>query len=534
MGERFLTRGFIAFSAALVAAICIPSAFAGNVRGDFDGDGYADLAIGAPWEDLRGPEDAGVVIVLYGSAEGLSATDSQRWNQNVRGIQDEAEIGDQFGRDLAAGDFDGDGFSDLAVGVPGEDLRDDPACDDATFPCEDVGAVAVLYGSNTGLTARDQFWTQASPGVADTLGEFEYFGDSLAAANFGNGRRADLAIGVNEDVGAGDEAGAVHVLYGASGGLSTKGSQFWHQNRPGIVGRAESLDHFGDSLAAADFGKSAHADLAVGVFNEDLPGAGGAGAVAVLYGGSGGLSAAGDQLWHQGRPGIEDDPEFQDFFGEVLSAANFGKSGYADLAIGVPEEDLGASTSAGVVHVLYGTAAGLSATGAQVWTEDADGVEDTAEIYDHFGDALAAANFGNGSYADLAIGVPGETVGDPAVASAGAVDVLYGSTEGLAATGAQFWYEDAAGLPGSPEESDFFGSDLAGADFDGSGLADLAVGITGEDLGVIMGAGAVDVIYGTPSGLSGTDSEQWNQDTPGVLDKAEEGDAFGWSFAARR
>ena len=328
-----------------------------------------------------------------------------------------------------------------------------------------------------------------------------------------------------------------------SHGLSTKGSQFWHQNRPGIVGRAESLDHFGYSLAAADFGKSAHADLAVGVFNEDLPGAGGAGAVAVLYGGSGGLSAAGNQLWHQDSPGIDDEPEFQDFFGEVLSAANFGKSAHADLAIGVPDEDLGASMSAGVVHVLYGTAAGLSASGAQLWTEDSDGVEDTVEFNDSFGDALAAANFGNGSYADLAIGVPVESVGDPAVMSAGAVNVLYGSADGLAATGAQFWYQGAAGLPDAPEQSDFFGSGLEGADFEvmngtwealTSGQADLAVGITGEDLGGMMGAGAVDVIYGTPSGLSGTDSEQWDQDTPGVPDKAEKGDEFGWSFAARR
>jgi disulfide bond formation protein DsbB len=533
VGERFLTRSLIAFSAALVAALWIPSAFAGNVKGDFDGDGYADLAIGAPWEDLGFVEDAGMVIVLYGSADGLSATDSQRWNQNRSGIRDHAETNDQFGWNLAAGDFDGDSFSDLAVGVPGEDLRDDPACDDATFPCEDVGAVAVLYGSNTGLTARDQFWTQASPGVADTLGEFDRFGGSLAAANFGNGRRADLAIGVdNEDVGA-DGAGAVHVLYGASGGLSTKGSEFWHQNRPGIVGRAQSLDHFGYSLAAADFGKSAHADLAIGVNNEDL-GAAGAGAVAVLYGSATGLSAAGNQLWHQGSPGIDDEPEFQDFFGSTLSAANFGKTPYGDLAIGVPDEGLGSSENAGVVHVLYGTAAGLSASGAQLWTEDSDGIEDTVEFNDSFGEDLAAANFGNGSHADLAIGVPVETVGDPAVSSAGAVDVLYGSADGLAATGAQFWYQGANGLPDAPEQSDAFGFGLEGADFDGSGQADLAVGVIGENLGAIMDAGAVDVIYGTPSGLSGTDSEQWDQDTAGVPDKAEEGDEFGWSFAARR
>jgi hypothetical protein len=186
------------------------------------------------------------------------------------------------------------------------------------------------------------------------------------------------------------------------------------------------------------------------------------------------------------------------------------------------------------VHVLYGTAAGLSATGAQLWTEDVGGVEDTAEIFDRFGADLAAANFGNGSHADLAIGVPAETVGDPAVTSAGAVDVLYGSADGLAAIGAQFWYEGAAGLPGSPGQSDFFGFGLGGADFDGSGQADLAVGVTGEDLGAIMDAGVVDVIYGTPSGLSGTDSEQWNQNTHGVPDTAEEGDNLGWSFAARR
>ena len=525
-------RGLTAFLAVLSAALWAAPAFAANVKGDFDGDGYADLALGTPWEDVGSITDAGVVVVLYGSANGLSAGGSQRWNQNVRRIQDKAETGDQFGQSLAAGDFDGDGFSDLAVGVPGEDLRGHPACDDATFPCEDVGAVAVLYGSNAGLTARDQFWTQASPGVASNLGEFELFGGSLAAANFGNGRRADLAIGVTSE---GDsEAGAVNVLYGASGGLSTNGSQFWHQNKDGILGRAESLDHFGSSLAAADFGKSSHADLAVGVSNEDLGGAQGAGAVAVLYGRPGGLSAAGNQLWSQASSGIDDDPEFQDFFGSVVSAANFGHSGQADLAIGVPDEDLGALSNAGVAHVLYGTSRGLRAADAQLWSQDSAGVEDAAEMFDRFGDDLAAANFGNGFQADLAIGVPAETVGMPAVTSAGAVDVLYGSAGGLSSTGAQFLHEGADGLPDAPEQEDFFGFGLGAADFGSGGQADLAVGVTRENVGPVADAGAVDVVYGTASGLSGAGSERWHQNDMGVPDVAEPEDSFGWTLAPRR
>jgi FG-GAP repeat len=525
-------RGLPVFIAVFAAALWAGPAFAGTVKGDFDRDGYIDLATGVWEEDLGFAEDAGVVIVLYGTADGLSPTDSQRWNQNVGGIRNEAEIGDQFGRSLAAGDFDGDGFSDLAVGVPGEDLRDDPACDDATFPCEDVGAVAVLYGSNTGLTARDQFWTQASPGIADKLGEFERFGGALAAANFGNGRRADLAIGVSSE--GLNDAGAVHVLYGASGGLSAKGSQFWHQNKDGIVGKAQSLDHFGSSLAAADFGKSSHADLAVGVFNEDLGGAGGAGAVAVIYGGPDGLSAKGNQLWSQASPGIDEDPEFQDSFGWVLSAANFGKSGHADLAVGVPAEDLGAAENAGVVHVLYGTSGGLRAAGAQLWNQDVAGVDDDVEQNDRFGFDLTAANFGNGSYADLAVGIPAESVGAPSVIAAGAVEVLYGSATGLATTGAQFWHEGAGGLPDSPEPSDFFGFGLAAANYGNGRQADLAVGVGGEDVDLIANAGAVDVLYGTALGLSGADSQQWHENIPGIPDAAEEEDEFGESLAPRR
>ena len=86
---------------------------------DFDGDGYADLAIGVQGERLRGKTSVGVVQVLYGSASGPTARD-QLWHQGRRGVKGALEKHDLFGHALDSGDFDADGYADLAIGIPGE------------------------------------------------------------------------------------------------------------------------------------------------------------------------------------------------------------------------------------------------------------------------------------------------------------------------------------------------------------------------------------------------------------------------------
>src|SRR2546421_608602 len=78
-----------------------------RVGGDFDGDGFSDLAIGVPGE---GPlEEEGAVQVLYGSAAGLKAARNQLWTQDSPGVPGTGDGGHLFGRSLAAGDFNGDG-----------------------------------------------------------------------------------------------------------------------------------------------------------------------------------------------------------------------------------------------------------------------------------------------------------------------------------------------------------------------------------------------------------------------------------------
>jgi FG-GAP repeat len=417
---------------------------------DFDGDGFADLAVGVPSEAVGAVESAGAVNVIYGSSGGLTAAGNQRWTQNSSGVVGTAERGDSFGSALATGDFDGDGFADLAVGVPSE----------AVGAVESAGAVNVIYGSSGGLTAPgNQRWTQNSSGVVGTAERGDSFGSALASADFGKSPLADLAVGVPfEDVGAVERAGAVNVIYGSSGGLTAAGNQRWTQDSPGIADAAETPDLFGSALAAGDFGNSPHADLAVGVHEEDVV-VDEEGAVNVIYGSSTGLTAAGDQIWTQESAGIPEDGEISDFLGFALAAGDFGNSAHADLAVGVPFESVDFE-ALGAVHVIYGSSGGLTAVGNQLWTQGNLGFFDPDST--GFGSALAAGDFGNGPQSDLALGVPGQRVGGSG--SAGAAHVIYGTDTGLTAVGSQFWTQDSPAIIGTAEELDGFGSTLAPRD----------------------------------------------------------------------
>jgi hypothetical protein len=130
----------------------------------------------------------------------------------------------------------------------------------------------------------------------------------------------------------------------------------------------------------------------------------------------------------------------------VSVEADFDNDGFDDLAVGVPREGVGAADLAGAVDVLTGSSAGLSGAGGQLLSQGSGGVPDAAEPLDLFGAALAAGDFNNDGFADLAIGVPGEDIGT--VDDAGAVDVLYGSVDGLSASGGQLFSQDSAGVLG--------------------------------------------------------------------------------------
>jgi hypothetical protein len=485
-----------------------------SINGDFNGDGFDDLAVGAYFEVVGTVLDAGAVTIVYGGRKGLKTTGDQTWTMNSPGVDGVAAAEDYFGSSLAVGDFNGDRYSDLAIGAYGK----------AVGGKSRAGTVTVLFGSAQGLTStNDQLWSQDSSGINDVAETDDIFGYALAAGDFNGDGRDDLAIGsFGEAVGANTYAGAVNVIYGASSGLTNSNDQFWTQNSSGINDVAETDDLFGCSLVAGDFNGDERDDLAIGANGEAIGTLGFAGAVNVIYGGSSGLSGSNDQFWAQGLGGTPDVAEAFDLFGYALAAGDFNGDGRDDLAVGVPEEDT-TNTNDGAVDIFYGSASRLTAFGSVHWTGDSLGYAD--RVGAKLGGALIAADFDGDGNDDLAIGAPEED--STTAAFAGSVYVVYGSAVvGLLAETTQRWDEDTGNIGNFSEDSDYLGKALTAGDYNGDGYADLAIGVLQDNFAGTRG-GAVLVLHGFHVGLFEIDHRLLFQNHLSSTDGTEEGDYFG-------
>lgn len=501
------------FGSAL-AGFALPNDNLGQAlaSGDFDGDGREDLAI-ADYESLTG-EKEGSVHLLYGIQGPVSPNTQIRDFDPATGASDR-EIGDGFGEALAAGDFNGDGFVDLAIGIPYEDAGLVP----------DVGAVLVLYGSQEGLVVAGapspQRFRVGTDGLFGTPHADDRWASALAAGDFDHDGRDDLAVGCSlcdaftfqQPV----DAGGVWILYGSATGLSTTGEDHFDQDSVDdldgtpMLNSCEAGDRFGRALAAGDFDGDLADDLAVGVPEEGIGAAGEAGAVQVLYGQTGvGLRVNRNQFWNESNVATTGIVEAGDGFGLRLAAGDVTGEGVADLAIGAPREDVGALEDAGAVTLLWGQlGTGLDTPGSEIYDESLLANVGFPAAFENFGSALAIGDFveqnARGAL-DLVIGAAQEEVFDPVtlltVPLAGAFVVVPGGF-GLDPNSAQFWMQGTRAIAGAADlaPGNAFAYALAAGDFDNDGHHDLAVGapfVVGTTSPGVPAAkaGAVYLIFG--------------------------------------
>jgi hypothetical protein len=515
-----------------------PAVNSTRLHADFNGDGYDDVAIGVPDEDVDGATDAGLVQIIYGGPDGLDTSQIlvQDPANDVDGF-DHPETGDHFGAALAVGDIDRNGVTDLVVGAPEEDIG----------AAADTGAITVYFGRSGQQLSQPagRFLSQdlvSNEGFPNEPGD--RFGAALAVGDFdvASGALLEIAVGVpGEDLTVAD-AGQVQVIGFVNNGgfLAADPTRtfFLDQDEFGVPGVATAGDQFGAALAVGDFGTDPQDDLAVGVPHDEVGTVDDAGSVQIFYGTTIRLGTnSNDRLFHEGAGGLPETPEPGDRFGSSLAVGDFNRDAPDatgqlpdDLATGAPGENGGE----GRVQVLYRSANVLSASGNQMWGLDTT-FPGTANQGDGFGTALAASDFNADGFDDLAFGVPGDDSNGNT--DAGAVNVVYGQGSiGLDLPHAQFITQDSLGFSAGATVRARFGAALTAGRYDGDRKADLVVGVPGKILvagGTIrVDAGEVNLIFGKHplfafGGLNTNRGQVLRQGSGHVGDTVEAGDRFG-------
>ncbi|MFD0316716.1 FG-GAP and VCBS repeat-containing protein [Streptomyces flavalbus] len=173
-----------------------------GVVADFDKDGYGDLAV----SDRSYNRKAGSVVVWRGG--GTAPTTKYRITQGSPGVATAATPGDWMGSGLSAADTNGDGYPDLAVGVPGEKVSTRTG----------AGGVHILRGSRAGLTGTNsQYFSRATSGVPGSPAAYEFFGIDVRLRDTDRNGRPDLLV-------SGDSRETSLRLPGTSSGITTTGA----------------------------------------------------------------------------------------------------------------------------------------------------------------------------------------------------------------------------------------------------------------------------------------------------------------------
>jgi Domain of unknown function (DUF1929)/FG-GAP repeat len=402
---------------------------------DFNGDGFSDAAVSDPYADPGGVVDAGQVTVLYGDSSTIGGGSVDTLAQGAGSVGDNPSTSDQFGVSLAAADIDNDGYTDLLVGTPLEDVGSQT----------DSGMAQVIWGSSGGLGKgkASSNLTQTSFGRTVTAGD--QLGYAVDATNELGADSPMVAVGVpGGNVSGQNDAGWAGFLT-----ASLSDPRAVDENSPGIPGTPGAADRFGEAVTLGLLaGTSSRVDAVVGVPSDDY-GSGSsaisAGAIVIINDLYTGVVAG--QAFNQNTTGVPDSVEGGDSFGKVIDSVRTGSTTH--LVVGVPFEDLGTTGDAGLVQLFSSN--GVSVTPGAGLTQNTTGVTGTPAAGDKFGRHLVLAPPGLGdTKTRLALSTPHK---DGPAADAGQVQIFPLDDLGAEAT----YDQNSTGIDGVAAANDQFG-----------------------------------------------------------------------------
>lgn len=478
---------------------CVP--WPSNLGTDPDGDGCICKSME--------PRVTGATIGGGPRPAGFSIEDTNTLYRMYAKSHSSSSASDHYGQAIAIGDFDDDGYADLAVGVPDEEIVT------GLFPnfvvVQNAGAVMLYKGTSNGPVEWTRLTELAYSGDATTNGRF---GASLAVLDINADGVQDLAIGAP---GANGNAGAVFTFLGSiaekpaphrmltqelAGYTDESGDRFGETLAAGVITGLSRTDTCNPSVNGTRYGAlvvGAPGDRNAILLNTSNRG----GAAYIFHEVVGNCSSPvlaattriGHGFLHSGATG--------DDFGAALAVGDLDADGKADVVIGAP----GRATDDGMIYTYKGQ---LPPENPLVWSSMVDSAAGTSVAGGtdtQFGAALAIGNvLSTATGNELVVGAPGGT---------GRVFVMTG---GLAPVNNKTLLDTA------PETGDRFGAALAIGNVDRTdSLLDLVVGIPGED----SSAGALAIFRGGPLTVRST----FRQLDLSPLYDNQAGDQFGAALA---